>query len=573
MIREALTEGYDDRQLWREVEAINQRVKDLSEKTDSQNESLLTQLNDLNAFINLNVPPVVNYIDNGDFVFEQEDYEAGTNYTDDNLDCAKWYYRLNNSNGQYTEHTTSVRSNDHVSTNTGRDAWWDKTSGQLVMGTRAAPAQPMPKNLAFPAGTLFCRFQIKKSGGGITIPDSWRLRAAIWDNTSGQQKIVEGAVFDLTVNAANPSPGAITRKYILRVDTNMDFFYSDVLTPSQVTNQVSVDVIDNVNFVAVSWMVFSEATSYKLYRHDSASGEWRQIAEIRNGATSFKDVGGRVGLPLFTPPGANILPRAQALFVNFGEYVTTEFKDAIFNIFVPTSYNYALTTNKQWLRLDMVDENLNDVILPDDALVIDKLCLGYTNGRFCYSSRDLAAQAAVTATTPPPVPPPGGGDGEGGGTPPNPGGGGGPISCVKPDTKILVVEDDLWVWRPASEVEVGDHVVNVNKGYSKVTEVLHGVTSRFHVLTTKLGNELWCSPSHKILQPLDRTGLGVSAFTLKVGDKVLVMMDTLIEWDEIIAIEIIDTPNMSSVITFKLDGENTYIADRFVSHNLKPLLE
>lgn len=72
----------------------------------------------------------------------------------------------------------------------------------------------------------------------------------------------------------------------------------------------------------------------------------------------------------------------------------------------------------------MVDENLNFVTMPDDALLIDKLAVGYTNGRFTYSARDLAVGATVQATTPPPVPPPGGDDGGGGGLPPPRGEGG-----------------------------------------------------------------------------------------------------------------------------------------------------
>lgn len=568
-------EGWGMERVKRDLDALQEQVRELKDDVKTTNSNVADQLKDLNAFVFQNVPPIVNYINNGDFVFEQEDYVSGTNYANDHLDCAMWYYRSNNASGQYTEHTTTVQSGDRVDTTNSRDAYWNKTTGEIVYGTRAALAQPLPKNLAFPAGTVYCRFQVKKSNGGITIPDNWRLRAAIWDNTAGQEKIIEGAVFDLTVNAAVAAPGSFTRKYILRVDTNMDFFYSDVLTPSQVTNQVSVTNIDNVNFVNVSWQVFPEAASYKLYRHETEFNEWREIAVIRNGATSFRDVGGRVGLPLFTPPGANILPRGQALFVNFGEFVTTEYQDAIFNIFIPSNYSYAATTGKQWIRIDMVDENLNDVIMPDDALLIDKVAVGYTNGRFTYSSQDLVVGATVQATTPPPTPPPGGEDGGGGGTPPPPGGGGGGrVGCVTPDTDILVIKDsETAEWKKAKDVRQGDYLVNLDGEGSKVSRIIKGITNRLYVITTDNGNQIHCSPSHRLMECAGSEE-GKIVCNIEVGDWLWIMDEKARKSaEEVVAIEILDMGEMVNVLTFQLEGgHRTYVSNKIVSHNLKPIL-
>lgn len=569
--------GWGNERIKRDLDALQEQVREIKENLETTNQTVTDQLRDLNAFVFQNVPPIVNYVDNGDFTFTAEQYDA-TAFANDELVCARWYFRLNNSSAQYTEYTGGAAGPDYVATDAvdaTRDVRWDKTSGVIKFGKRGTLAQPLPKNLAFPAGTLYCRLQVKKSGGGISIDPAWRLRAAIWDNTAGQQKIIEGAVFDLTVNAAVPAPGAFTRKYILRVDTNMDFFYSDVLTPSQVTNQVTVDIIDNVNYVTISWPVFPEAVSYKLYRHDSQSNEWREIAVIRNGATSFRDVGGRVGLALFTPPGANILPRAQALFVNFGQYVTTDYKDVIFNIFIPSTYAYNLTTNKQWIRIDMVDENLVPVNLPDIALLIDKVGVGYTNGRFCYSARDLAANATIQATTPPPVPPPGGEEGGGGGTPPEPGGGGsGGRGCVTPDTKILViVNPETAEWKKAKDVKEGDYLVNLNGEGSKVSRVIKGITNRLYVITTDKNKQLHCSPSHRLMECAgDEEGKLVCE--IKVGDWLWVLDEKARKAaEEVVAIEILDMGGMTDVLTFQLEGHRTYISNGILSHNLKPILE
>lgn len=566
-----LREDYDNKQIQRDLDTLQEQVRALNEKNASLEKKLDERVQSLSDQIFQNAPPFVNYVNNGDFVFEQEDYEPGTNYTDDHLDCAHWYQQDSTDTTQITEHTTTVRSNEHISTNTGLQTYWDKTAGQLVYGSRCAIYTPLPKNLGFPASSLFCRFQVKKFSGGVSITDSWRLRASIWDNTSGQQKIIEGAVFDLTVNAAVPSPGSFTRKYILKVDTSMDFFFSDVLTPSQVTNQVSVTNTDNVNFVNVSWQVFPEAARYRLYRHDSEFNEWRLIADIVNGATSFKDVGGRTGA-LFIPPGANILPRAQALFVNFGKYVNSNlnYQDVIFHIFVPTTYNYGLTTAKQFLRIDMVDQDLNFVTLPDDALIFDKVALGYTNGRFTYSSRDLQANATVAATTPPPTPPPGGDDGDGGNIPPPRGRGDQPF-CVWYDTMILVQFPNSVRWIAAKDVEVGHYLVNIKGDSSKVVGVIKGTSDKLHILTTLKGMQIECSPSHRIITTWEENDPGTPAHLLKTGDRVAIWNDERIEIDEITSVEILDTPGGSDVITFTLEGEHTYIAGGVFSHNLKPL--
>lgn len=554
--------------MMRDMDTLREQVRALGEKNKALEEKLDAQVTDLTKQIFQNTPPVVNYVDNGDFTFNAEQYDA-TAFANDDLVVARWYNRANDSTSQYTEYTGGSAGTDYISTDTARDAYWNKTTGELVMSIKAAIAAPLPKNIAFPASSLFCRFQVKKSSGGISIPNAWRLRAAIWDNTSGQQKIIEGAVFDLTVTAAVGSPGSFTRKYILRVDTAMDFFYSDVLTPSQVTNQVSVTNIDNVNFVTISWQTFPEAARYRLYRHETEFNEWRLIADIVNGATSFKDVGGRTGV-LFNPPGANILPRAQALFVNFGKYVNgnLNYQDAIFHIFVPTTYNYSATTNKQWLRFDMVDENLNSVTLPDDALLIDKVALGYTNGRFCYSAKDLAANATVQATAPPPVPPPGGDNGDGGNIPPPRGGGDRPL-CVKPNTPILIADQ---VWKEARDIQIDDYILNGNGHLSRVTNIVRGTTSQWRVLITEHGRELWCSPTHRIICKVGDDE-GTPAFKLKVGDQVMGMHEKYgMCFDNIQAIEVIEAQD-EPVITFTLEGTHTYVAAGFVSHNLKPLLE
>lgn len=573
---EILDEGTGNQRLQRDIEALQEQVRELKDKQTETDKTLAEQIKDLNQFVFLNVAPMINFIDNGDFVFNQLEFAPGTVYGGAADDLANWYVVGGITTGSnFIEHTTAVRGSGiafvpGVPPGSPLGAAWFRAEGSLVWVGSAALCTPLPKNVAFPGSTFYCRLQVKKDVGAVLQP-TWRLRATLFANNSGGGLFVEGDVINLSAIPAFAAPGAFQRQYILRVDTPTAFFYSEVITPVTVNNQVSVLATDNINFVTVSWPVFPNSTKYRLYRWDSQTTQWRLIADIRNGANSFRDVGGVSG-ELFTPPVNNRPEKAEATFVNFGQYVTEEYQDAVFTIFVPTNYNYASTTGKQSLVLDIVDENLNSAGSP--LLFIDKVALSYTNGRFTYSAKDLSLNAAIQATTPPPVPPPGGDEGDGGGTPPPVGGGSGgrPIgSCVKPDTKILISVDDLWIWKSASEVEVGDYVVTGTKNYSKVVEVVRGTTSRFHVITTKSGKQLWCTPSHRVMQPLKNTEIGTLAFEIKTRETVWIVRDAQIDYDTVVAVEVIDTPNMHPVITFKLAGEHTYIADGIVSHNMKPI--
>lgn len=299
---------------------------------------------------------------------------------------------------------------------------WNKSAGLFELGGKRTLAHPLVKNIATPSALLYVRFQIKKNVF-TSLPAGTALRVAVWDNTAAKLKLVESEPFDLTVTA-NHSSGAVTRKYILKVTTASTFFYSDVLTPSQVTNTVSVSTVSNSNYVDVDWQAFQEAIRYQLFRHDSEFNEWRQIADITNNATAFRDTGGRSGA-IFTPPVGNVGLKAEAVIKNIGNLVGTNFTDLVVSIRVPSLYNYTATTDKQWLRIDLVASTYGDgldnhyVDANPAALIIDRVGIGFTNGRWSYSAKDLVTTATIVSTAPPPVPIGGGDEGN-----PNEGGGG-----------------------------------------------------------------------------------------------------------------------------------------------------
>lgn len=288
-----------------------------------------------------------------------------------------------------------------------RPTYWDKASGLAIMGYDWSLYHPLVKNIAAPGQVVYVRFQIKKNPEWGVIPGNYGIRAAIWDNTSGQQKVVEGSTWQVSASPTFAAPGIYTRKYILRVDSTAGPFYSDVISPATVNNQVSVDNIDNVNYVNVSWMSFPEASRYTLYRFDSQHNEWRTIAQVTNGSIQFQDKGGRSG-DTFSPPGANVNAKAQTILSNFLDELEPDFVSFIFAIRVPSNYTYASTADKQWLRIDIVDQNGALAQISPGSLFIDKVAVGYNNGAWTMSARDVASAAAIATTTPPPSNVPGG---------------------------------------------------------------------------------------------------------------------------------------------------------------------
>lgn len=403
----------------REIARLEEQIRSLKTTAVKQADDLTQLRKDFDDAVatSLSPPGFINHVNNGDFGFNESGYN-GASYGGASDDAAQWYARTNSTATAIVENTTTVQSADSLRNNAALSSYWDKASGIAVMGGNKGFYHPLVKNIAIPGAVIYVRFQIKHSDAADPIPNGYKIQASFWDNTAGQLKTIEGAVWDVVATPAVPTPGAFTRQYILKVDSTSGVFYSDVIGPATVNNQVSVSSIDNTNFVNVSWMSFPESRSYTLYRFDNEFNEWRQIAFITNGALQFQDKGGRDGA-LFIPPGSNVNAKAQVRIDNFNLYISdVSFSNLIFAIRVPSNYDYSLTTSKQWLRIDILDSSDAYATVDDRALFIDKVAVGYNNGTWTMSAKDMNSNATIVTTTPPPTNMPGGDD-----PLPSPGGG------------------------------------------------------------------------------------------------------------------------------------------------------
>lgn len=555
-----------------QLEKNNEVVKDLSSTVGL----VKADVDSINSSVNAD-SGMINLINNGEFAFDDEGYNDA-DYADKNIVAAEWYRRPQSEPNWHLNNFPSTVSDQALKDDDFFYVKWDKAAGLAKIGGSDVLGQKLHHKYLTKGNQVYVRFQLSKDATTEIAPDI-KLRVSIYDNTTGQKKIIEGSPKQLTANVQGDT-GAFTRKYILEVVTPTGSFYSDITAPEEVNNAISVmDVSDpTLNYVNVSWTPVIEQSAYKLYRFDSEYNEWRLIAEITNGNTAFRDTGGRAGA-LFTVPSAQINPKAIAEILNIGSKIKDFARDTILSIRIPSDYDYSVT-EEQWLQIEFLkgDNSYPDIAdIPPRAIFIDKVGLSFANGRFVPSAKDQQTTAAITTTAPPPST---GGGGGGSYVPPE--GGGGydeDLGCVIPSTEITAVSAVTGEERivPAREVYVGMQLLGKDKhgklAVGRVKEIIRAKTTMLYTIITKIhGYELICSPTHPIIQNVDDlTGIHAHKLPrlLAKGRKptILVLDDegNLVE-DEILAIEI--SNGNSEVLTFEMeDSTSTYISNRIVSHN------
>lgn len=300
-------------------------------------------------------------------------------------------------------------------------AVWNRQRGTIEQGEDWCIAQPLIQNLPDPGKTLFAQaiFKLNSDAGITSLPAGTGLQFSLWDNTSGIQKIVEGAVFDLTGSLISGA-GAVTRYYILEVViSESSSFFSNVASPLTIVSTPD-PTAGSPGQVKVDWQKFAAAFKYRLWRADSVMGatNFYLVEEVETGVTSLFDNGGRNGTSR-TIAAKN--QQAIAIFANFGAQITNDWQRAVFAINVPTTYNKAATTDKLWLRIDFVDAAGAYVAVGRLAIAIDRVGLSNNRGSWTQSPLDIGSGATIVSGSPDPNVGSGSGGGGGAG-----GGGGGP---------------------------------------------------------------------------------------------------------------------------------------------------
>jgi hypothetical protein len=150
---------------------------------------------------------------------------------------------------------------------------------------------------------------------------------------------------------------------------------------------------------------------------------------------------------------------------------------------------------------------------------------------------------------------------------------GGDPQCITLDMRVMVDADGVLRLIAARDLTVGMMVVTGSGGRARITEIMRGWTSRVYTLIAD-GCALRCSPTHPLVVGDEQT---MPAYEIErriaSGEVVLVAMfgeDRAKRMVRVEAVEVLDV--RERVLIVSLDSEHTFVAEGFVSHNVKPNL-
>jgi hypothetical protein len=554
---------YTEDELRLRIDSLQDKIESLTTTVEEVSESIVEPTETENP-----IPGMVNLADNTDFGFRDTDYISAVYSSPDSPDnvLALWYAISQSAGSTPVESTPSTESSQAI-TSGGSDVLWNKSAGTIGMSGGYYILTPLRKPYAYKGCQIVVRLELAKKAGA-TFGNNLRLRISLHDGTSGQNKIIEGQPFSANATRIGTDAG-VTRQYIIEVATPAGSYYSDVAPPTVGT--VATATPDEANYVAVSWPSFPEQTSYRIWRKASdVSGGYRLIYEVFSGATSYKDKGGIPSVQLGGTGAApsQINPKALAVIDKIGEALTESLQSFLVTIQTPLTYDPSLTTGKQFLRIELVKSDNSNTSTSDVSsagLVVDKVGLSYTNGRWTPSAHDQEVQATIQATNPPPPPPPGGGD-----TPPDPGGGG-REGCVVGSTLVTVVAlDGKREQIPISNVKRGMRVLSVdskgNLEVSLIINVFKKTTTKLYEFCTESGKSVVCSPTHPLLRYIGDE----SQKAFKIEDGTLLTYEEGDSKARVENISFIESWNVkTTVYSLELNNSSrTFITNGVVSHNV-----
>lgn len=465
-------------------------------------------------------PPVfaggINYCPNSDFKFSKLAIETpGTlpgDAGDENHECYRFYRQEEGDDVVLIiDPSQALKAVDHstYAANEGADAAipiWNRVNGWLEFGSDGDAwdvAAHLYNNDIKPGDTWYVRFVLAALTEDL-VPDDLEMYCGFWHETSGGQGWIEGGNFELTYEIVGIA-GTAEYNYMVEAKTDSGFtLYSQVLNVTD-----APDTINGSNFVRLSYSsVGGGFIEFKIYRETVASGDFHQIAHIRNANVLLWDDQGENLMPAGGFPTGSPGPR-RAIAYSRSLAVGTQGGTLLMNDFairIPDDYNWSETLPmSQFLRF-----GFTRTCAVDRQILLDRIYLGPSFNQWSDSPFDAAGAIPSTSQT-------GGSPTGGGGTsPPEPGSGG---PCIRIDTPVLRIDfDGGREWLPYKEVPDGDLLEN---GQEERNLVLSRVPGRGKtVVTLHFSNGAWLpsNPAHRIR--INEEGDCRAARDLNEGDTV-----------------------------------------------------
>jgi len=515
-----------------------------------------------------NEASIVNLLDNSDYNWSTLAYlTPGTlpgTAGDDNQRAYNWYRSLRSDALLVEDDAHSLKGPAHslFGGETADTPRWDRTNGWAELGeTGATPwdiACPLPNNFATP-GMRFRLQMLVRLRTATAIPGSLKFFWLLQDNTAATPTTIKGSAFTLE-GATFGAAGATTRSYKLIVDTD----YGGQVESTVKTINNTPAVLVPGNGVALTWPRYPGFTNVTIYVTEGGASFIAGI--IGNGANAFNDVGQRLGAVGAVPTVTTTQAQAYAETPTFTP--TLDWLLWKFSIIAPQTYNFSLTTGKQWLRGGLIG-------LTGDPhqLQIDRIGVSLGDGLWAQSARDttVVSPPSTSQTSSTQGPP------SGGGTPPDDGEG--RVACSTLDTPIDICDEDGENQRKVELGEVDEEAVArgvwlVGK-YDQPIRVKHakvGWSELILTIKTNNGAGRRCSPSDLWLQP-DGPASGTMAKRLCEGVEVLTRINGTTRADEIVQCSASTRGEEVGILeTYgATDDERVYWAGDAGAHNAKNL--
>lgn len=427
-------------------------------------------------------------------------------------------------------------------TNTGIPRW-DRTNGWVEIGTSTNDtwdvACPLPLNYVRGGVTLFFRCIVALRSEVTPDNSTFRITAGVWDATSGQDRFIEDSPFSLSV-APVGTTGSTTYKYkvIAITDTGMEFESDEV----EITNGNATLSASNYN--RLTWQSAPGILDFKIYRE--VSGVVNRVFTITNGTSGFNDTGGSETTEASMPVAAN---RRSMLYTEsqlFQVTSSTAWMAALLSVKVPSGYNTANTTDRQWLRI-----GIRGTKPAARAVVLDRVMLSTSNGGWQRSSRDLTLVANRNPSSNPPE------------TTQDDSGGG--FKCFPLDERVTLQDGSQL---PIGEVDKGMYLDSGGRKANRITKIKDSYADTLvHVLLSN-GIKIRCTPSERwVTSRADKDGTRIDNLTL--GDTILCKINDRVESATIESYVVERMKDPIPVRTLGLKPGHTFVVGGAIAHNLK----
>lgn len=478
------------------------------------------------------VRSIVNLIDNSDFDWSKDRFLNNPLLGGDiDFEAFNWF-RHPQADTQLLEdaaHALKYAGHSLYAANEGADAdipRWDRANGYPELGNAGATKWdivcPLPENLVRPGRGRFYVQVMASARTATALPAGVQLYAGFWDNTAGRRKWIEGGDFTLTAEIVGAA-GATTREY--KVIGTSDYgaqIESNVVSPATAPAALSI-----ANYVRLTMTGAPGFIQFDIY--EKVGGVVYRIGQIFNSidvSYNHYDIAPKenvgAAFPSVTATRARAYAETDEFSAPYGSWVVHDLV-----IPIPPTYNFSLTTDKQWLRI-----GLTAATTDARQVLLDRLGVSLGFGDWSASARRPANNVPSTSMSGSTQ-----GGSQGGGTPPNDGAGG--IRCwMLEGCEIRVMHGQKEKRLNFEQLRLGDRVVSDNLRPNVIISKRRDFVDETYLIETANGLSWRFTATHRLRRNGD-DWKGTPVGQLQIGDTLVTRPEKTVEETTVVKLELI----------------------------------